>query len=101
MKIKPIAAALMTLGALSVGNMALADEVSDRIAELERQLEELKNQVSANQQNTTANAEEIEQVRPVAKGTKFTYGGFIQFDTIATDYSDSPTACPRIGHCLS
>ena len=72
MKIKPIAAALLTLGALSAGNLAVADEVSDRIADLERQLEELKNQVSANQQSTTANAEEIEQVRPVKKGTKFT-----------------------------
>ena len=88
MKIKPIAAALLTLGALSAGNIAVADEVSDRIAELERQLEELKNQVSANQQSTTANAEEIEQVRPVKKGTKFTYGGFIQLDAMATNYSE-------------
>ena len=106
-KMKPLATALVALGAISVGNVALAGSgsgsaVDDRIAELERQISELKAMVSSNQQNLTvheetitANAQglvtaqaDIEEARPMAKGTKFTYGGYIQLDAISSEYSD-------------
>jgi hypothetical protein len=35
-----------------------------------------------------ANQADIEEARPMAKGTKFTYGGYIQLDAITTDYSE-------------
>ena len=41
--------------------------------------------------NTTAivtNQADIDEARPMAKGTKFTYGGYIQLDAIASSYSD-------------
>ncbi|TGD71957.1 porin [Mangrovimicrobium sediminis] len=83
----------------ATGQAATAEE---RIAELERQLAELKAMVAANkdadtvqEQAITANSEsiktnaaDIEEARPMAKGTKFTYGGFIQLDAIASDYSE-------------
>ena len=113
-KMKPLATALVALGAISVGNVALAGSgsgsaVDDRIAELERQISELKAMVSSNQQNLTvheetitANAQglvtaqaDLEEARPMAKGTKFTYGGFVQLDAIYSDYSDGkPTFGP-------
>ena len=67
MKIKPIAAALLTLGTLSSASVSMAGETEDRIAELERQLAELKSMVAANQQATVVNAEEIEEARPSKK----------------------------------
>ncbi len=88
MKIKPIAAALITLGTLTTASASIAGETEDRIAELERQLAELKSMVSANQQATVVNAEEIEEARPSKKGTKFQYGGFIQLDMAASSYSE-------------
>ena len=104
-KLRPIAAAIVALGTLSVGSTALAGSggaVDDRIAELERQLAELKALVSQNQAGVTANessintaqagiatnAADIEEARPMAKGTKFTYGGYIQLDAISSSYSD-------------
>lgn len=110
MKMKPLATALVALGTLSAGNLALAGStggaVDDRIAELERQIAELKAMVSSNQQTITvqeenisanaasivANQSDIEEARPMAKGTKFTYGGFVQLDTIATNYSEGKPA---------
>ena len=95
MKIKPIAAALLTLGTLSAANVSMAGETEDRIAELERQLAELKSMITSNQeatvvnqQATVANAVEIEEARPSKKGTKFQYGGFIQLDMAASSYSE-------------
>ena len=95
MKIKPIAAALLTLGTLSAASVSVAGETEDRIAELERQLAELKALISQNQQATAANtqavavnAEEIEEARPSKKGTKFQYGGYIQLDMAASSYSE-------------
>ena len=105
-KMKPIATALIALGALSAANIALAGSggaaVDDRIAELERQISELKAMVSSNQQNIIVHEEtintnsetlviaqaDIEEARPMAKGTKFTYGGYIQLDAISSEYSD-------------
>lgn len=98
-KMKPLAAAIIAIGALGVGNVAVADNVDARILELERQLQELKAQVANQQQEITVNKEdissskaeleaEIEEARPMAKGTKFTYGGFIQLDAISSSYSD-------------
>jgi hypothetical protein len=95
MKIKPIAAALLTLGTLAAANVTIAGETEDRIAELERQLAELKAAVMANseaassaKEATVANAAEIEEARPSKKGTKFQYGGFIQLDMAASRYSE-------------
>jgi DcaP outer membrane protein len=104
-KIKPLVAALVTVGAVSASNLALAGggtAVDDRIAELERQIAELKamvgsqqQSISSNQQSIATNEEaistnvvDIEEARPMAKGTKFTYGGFVQLDAIHSSYSD-------------
>jgi hypothetical protein len=92
-KMKPLAAALVALGSIGMGAAAMADTTVDaRIQELERQLQELKSQVSAQQQEITTNKTEmqaeIEEARPMAKGTKFTYGGFIQLDALHSEYSE-------------
>ena len=92
-KMKPLAAALVALGSLSMGAAAVADTAVDaKIQELERQLQELKSQVSAQQQeiatNKTEMQAEIDEARPMAKGTKFTYGGYIQLDAIHSEYSE-------------
>jgi len=91
-RIKPLAAAIVAAGSLGVASLAAADDMENRIRELERQLQELKSQVSSQQQEITANKTEvlaeIDQARPMAKGTKFTYGGFIQLDAITSDYSE-------------
>lgn len=91
-RIKAIAIALLALGA--VGN-ANAVDVDARIAELERQLAELKAAVAINEASINANEEtivvaqaEIEEVRPTRKGTRFQYGGYIQLDLLASDYSE-------------
>ena len=103
MKIKPLALAVVTAGAMGGSQLALAGSDTDaRIAELERQIAELTALVAAQQQSNTileesvaansaavaTNAADIEEARPMAKGTKFTYGGYIQLDAIASDYSD-------------
>ena len=100
------ATAILTLGALSSGGLASASTgsgaVDDRIAELERQIAELRALVASNQQTITVqeetitansasiatNTADIEEARPMAKGTKFTYGGYIQLDAISSSYSD-------------
>lgn len=103
-KMKPLAAALVALGTLGTGSLAMADgvmtdDVDSRIMELERQLQELKRQVADQQQDISTNTtviastkteleEEIDEARPMAKGTKFTYGGYIQLDAMYSDYSD-------------
>lgn len=88
MKIRPIAAALLSLGAMTAANVSFAGETEDRIAALERQLAELKALVAENKQATTTNAADIEEARPSKKGTKFQYGGFIQLDMAASSYSE-------------
>ena len=92
-KMKPLATALVALGSIGIGASALADSAVDaKIQELERQLQELKSQVSAQQQeiatNKTEMQAEIDEARPMAKGTKFTYGGYIQLDAIHSEYSE-------------
>ena len=94
-RMKPLAAAMLAIGTATAGGTVSAGVVEDRIAELERQLEELKaavvtNQqvISSNQENIVVNQEDIEEARPMAKGTKFTYGGFIQMDANVSNYSD-------------
>lgn len=95
-KIKPLAAAVIALGSLSVGSVAMADDVDARIQELERQLQELKNQVSSQQETISSNKTElqaeIDEARPMAKGTKFTYGGYIQLDAMHSEYSEGKPA---------
>jgi len=88
MKFRPLAAAVLAVTSLGAGSSALAQDVNAKIAELERQIEALKAQVSANQQNITVAQSDIEEARPMAKGTKFTYGGFIQLDAINSQYSE-------------
>lgn len=95
MKIKPIAAALLTLGTLTAANSSMAGETEDRIVELERQLAELKQMVEQNQSAVGTNAaritfdeQMIEEARPSKPGTKFQYGGFIQLDAITTNYGE-------------
>ena len=63
-------------------------EVEGRIAELERQLAELKAMMESNTTAIESNAEEIEEVRPMRDGTKFTYGGYVQLDSITSDYQE-------------
>ncbi len=87
-KLKPLSAAVLVLVAAAASSASMAGDVDDRIAELERQLEALKQQVSSNQEEIVVNKEEIEQARPSRKGTRFQYGGYIQLDAIASDYSD-------------
>jgi hypothetical protein len=104
-KMKPLAAALLAVGALSTTNLAVAGAdggVDSRIADLERQIAELKAMVTSNQQSVSSNeaaittnqtgistnVADIEEARPMAKGTKFTYGGYIQLDAMASEYSD-------------
>lgn len=87
-KLKPIAASLIILSSIGVSQHVAADEVGDRIAELEAQLQALKEQVSTNQQTITSNISDIEEARPSKKGTKFQYGGFIQLDAITSNYSE-------------
>jgi hypothetical protein len=86
-KLKPITAALLSVGFLAGSGAAFADATGDKIAELERQLDELKALVSSNQESITTNQVEIEEARPSKKGTKFQYGGFIQLDALTSDYS--------------
>ena len=104
-KMKPLVVALVAAGAISASNLAVAGAggaVDDRIADLERQIQELKAMVSANQTGISTNqatittnqtgistnVTDIEEARPMAKGTKFTYGGYIQLDALYSDYSD-------------
>lgn len=105
---KPLALAVLTAGVLGSSNLALAggSSADDRIAALEAQVAELTAILAAQQQanvvqeetiaaNTASiqtNVADIEEARPMAKGTKFTYGGFIQLDAIATDYSEGKPA---------
>lgn len=88
MNIKPIATAVLTLGTLTTASVTTAGETEDRIAELERQLAELKAAVLSNKEATVTNAVEIEEARPSKKGTRFQYGGFVQLDAIGSRYSD-------------
>jgi hypothetical protein len=91
--------AIAVLGIAGAQAPAFAGDVEDRIAELERQLAELKAVVSSNAssidstlQTLTVQAEEIEEVRPIRKGTKFTYGGYVQMDAITSNYSEGKPA---------
>ncbi len=88
MKLKPLATAILAVTTLGTGASALAQDVNAKIAELERQIQELKAQVNTNQQSITVAQADIEEARPMAKGTKFTYGGYIQLDAMSSQYSD-------------
>jgi hypothetical protein len=89
-----VAVAATALGMLSLE--ASADAVDERIAELERQLAELKALVARNSeaseetlQTLAVHSEELETVRPVRnKGTTFRYGGYVQMDGIASYYTE-------------
>ncbi len=84
---KPLAVAVLAASA-SAGSFAANEDVEGRIAELERQLAELKTMMANNTAAIETNAEEIEVVRPIRKGTEFKYGGYVQLDSITTDYQE-------------
>lgn len=103
----PIAAALLALGTATVSLPSLAGELEDRIAELERQLELLKAEVvgsrdviSSNTVKISANEQQIEEVRPAKKGTRFQYGGFVQMDALSTNYSEGKPSSTIIDDLL-
>ena len=86
---KPLGVAFLALAAGANVSPALAGEMEDRIAALEKQIADLKAMVASNQSSiqTTVEtldvqAKEIEEARPIRKGTKFTYGGYVQLDAI-------------------
>ncbi|MBN7796584.1 porin [Parahaliea mediterranea] len=79
-----------------VAGPVLAQGIDDRIAELERQLAALKAQVAAHDESITDNSRDIEEARPVAAGTSMRYGGFIQLDGIASNYSEGKPASALI-----
>ncbi|WP_439100961.1 DcaP family trimeric outer membrane transporter [Congregibacter sp.] len=96
---KPLGLALALVGCSALFTPAQAAEVDDRIAELERQIAELKSLVVSNKTSIASNiqtlevqAEDIEEARPMKKGTKFTYGGYVQLDAIASNYSEGKPA---------
>ncbi len=89
--IKPLVAAIaVTAFALSgsPAAQAAAGEVEGRIADLERQLAELKAMMENNATAIESNAEEIEYVRPTREGTTFKYGGYVQLDSVTSDYRE-------------
>lgn len=95
MKTKPIATALFAIGTIAAANNSVAGVTEDRIADLERQLAELKALVQQNQSTIGTNAarisfdeQMIEEARPSKPGTKFQYGGFIQLDAISSNYGE-------------
>ena len=73
---------------MTSAGVSVAGETEDRIADLERQLAELKAAVMSNGESITVNQADIEEARPSKKGTKFQYGGFIQLDASMSDYSE-------------
>ena len=101
---KPLALAVLTAGVLGTTNLALAggSSADDRIAALEAQVAELtailavqqqanvvqEETIAANTASIQTNVADIEEARPMAKGTKFTYGGFIQLDMAASNYGE-------------
>jgi hypothetical protein len=92
---KPLLIALLLSANASTAISASASEVDDRIAALEQQLAQLKSLVAANNsaigenlETLTVQAEEVEAVRPIQKGTRFQYGGYVELDAIASSYSE-------------
>ncbi len=90
----PIYAAIVAAPMVLLGSNVMADAATDaainaeRIKALEAELTQLKRDVSTTSENVAVNQQQIEEVRPEKKGTQFTYGGFIQLDTIYTDYEE-------------
>jgi hypothetical protein len=84
---KPVAVAVLA-ALVSSTSLAASEDVEGRIAELERQLAELKTMMANNTVAIENNAEEIEVVRPIRKGTEFKYGGYVQLDSLTTDYQE-------------
>lgn len=93
---KPIRHLLLAAGASLAAGPALAQGIDDRIAALERQLAELKAQVASHGESITDNSRDIEEARPMAAGTTLSYGGFMQLDGIASNYSEGKPSSPMI-----
>lgn len=74
MKLLPITAALVAAG---LASLAHADEVTDRIEKLEREINSLKNQSPPAAATTTA-----------TDSSSLTIGGYIKLDAQVSDYSD-------------
>lgn len=95
MRTTTLAAALATLGLALPPAPALGTDLEARIAELERQLAALKAAVAENAddigdglQTVAVQAQEIDRARPIARGTRFTYGGYVQLDAISSSYRE-------------
>ena len=69
-----------------------ADALQERVAELEKQLLALKQQLA--QEKTQQQQKGVE----VKKGTRFQYGGFIKHDAMWTDYDSGERATASIGN---
>ncbi len=67
---------------------ASAEDLAARIALLEQQIAELKALVVDQQAAGESTRAELETLRPVRKGTRFGYGGYIQLDAITSRYSE-------------
>ena len=93
----PLALSL-TLSLTTLSGSVLAESQADvdrRIDNLEQQLEDLKGEVSRNrdqaadtQDHVAANDAVIDEARATKKGTTFSYGGYIKFDAMYSNYSE-------------
>lgn len=72
---------------IGVSSGVQADSTEEKIAELERQIGELKELLLQNSDKLASQEDELELVRPTRRaGTSFKYGGYIQLDSITTNY---------------
>jgi len=92
----PIRVAIASASLIVAGSAHAADaDLEARIAALEAQLEALKAEVRSSREELELQSEalvaqdvEIEEVRNVPRGTRFRYGGYVQLDALASEYSD-------------
>ncbi|EED36885.1 secreted protein of porin family [Luminiphilus syltensis NOR5-1B] len=90
--------------------MAYADDATEqRIAQLERQVALLLSKLEQHEASVEVSTEFLdvneartmhEEMRPMSPNTKFTYGGFISLNALATNYSDGKPASPLIDDLL-
>lgn len=78
-----------------MGGIAQAENVDQRIAALEKQVSELKALLMSTREQTVSNTEvikktssKVSEMKPKSGGTSFKYGGFVQLDSVSTNYSE-------------
>ncbi|WOJ93842.1 DcaP family trimeric outer membrane transporter [Congregibacter variabilis] len=98
-RMKTLGVALALIGSSFAAAGVPAAEVDERIADLERQIAELKSLIVSNSTGISDNLEtlsvqarDIDEARPMKKGTRFRYGGYVQLDAIASNYSEGKPA---------